>query len=330
VTCQVQAARFRGGICAVLVLLTCLLLTTLAQAQAPVGWNFPDADEVQPTALELVRAQAADLGLFAAFVVLAMVSFVRKGTSLKYLTLIVCVLYMGFAKSQLLSIVNLFGVLSGNLPIFAHNLVWYAFALFTIVSTILWGRLYCGRFCAFGALTQLLDALVPARLRVNIPAALERRANYVKYGILGAALGWFLLTHQIGFYRYIEPFWMFTRHASTALWIALGALLLASVFVRNLYCRFFCPLGAALGLLSNLTVFEIKRWPECGQCRLCERTCEWGAIQQRKIIKRECVRCDDCEILYEDKARCPHWLLIAKRARLMAQRAFSRGGQALP
>jgi hypothetical protein len=30
-------------------------------------------------------------------------------------------------------------------------------------------------------------------------------------------------------------------------------------------------------------------------------------------VKTECVRCDDCEILYDDKRRCPHWLLELKR-----------------
>jgi polyferredoxin len=106
---------------------------------------------------------------------------------------------------------------------------------------------------------------------------------------------------------------MFTREGTTVLWIMLAVLLVASVFVRNLYCRFLCPLGAALGLLSTLTVFKIKRWSECSQCQLCEKTCEWGAIRKRKIILAECVRCDDCERLYDDKARCPHWLLEAKR-----------------
>ena len=46
-------------------------------------------------------------------------------------------------------------------------------------------------------------------------------------------------------------------------WTLLGALLVATVFVRNAYCRFLCPLGAFLGILSNLTVFRIKRWSEC-------------------------------------------------------------------
>jgi hypothetical protein len=46
---------------------------------------------------------------------------------------------------------------------------------------------------------------------------------------------------------------------------------------------------------------------------VCENTCEWGAIRERKIVVTECVRCDDCELLYADRKRCPHWLLKFKR-----------------
>jgi NosR/NirI family transcriptional regulator, nitrous oxide reductase regulator len=293
-------------------------------AAAEDAWGFEVTEETEPTLLELAQEQAVDIGLFAAFAVLAMVSFLRKSIPLKYVTLVASVLYMGFYKSQLISVVNIFGVLVGNLPIFSHSMAWYAFAIFTVVTTVLWGRLYCGRICAYGAFTQLLDAVVPARLRINIPPALERRAGYIKYGILLGAVVYFLLTREIAFYRYIEPFWMFTFKASTPLWIGLGVLLVASIFVRNLYCRFLCPLGAALGLLSGLTVFRIKRWSECSSCKLCEKTCEWGAIRQRQIIKSECVRCDDCEILYDNKKKCPHWLLIAKKARLMARQQVAK------
>ena len=116
-------------------------------------------------------------------------------------------------------------------------------------------------------------------------------------------------------YRYVEPFWMFGLAESTGMWIGLGALLVASVFVRNLYCRFLCPVGAALGIISNLTVFRIKRWSECNTCKICEKTCEWGAIQGPKIVKTECVRCDDCERLYLDQQKCPHWIILQAEER---------------
>ena len=64
--------------------------------------------------------------------------------------------------------------------------------------------------------------------------------------------------------------------ALASLWIGLALLLTATVFVRNLYCRFLCPVGAALGLVSQVTtVFRIKRWSECNTCKICEKTCEW-------------------------------------------------------
>lgn len=307
--------------------LAVLFATGAASAQRAAEenlWGFDELDAADPGLLELAREQALDIGLFAAFATLAMIGFFRNSVRLKYLTLIAAVLYMGVYKSQLISVVNIFSALTGNLPIFSYSMAWYAFAIFTIATTVLWGRLYCGRICAFGALTQLLDAVVPARLRIDIPEPLERRASYIKYGILFAAVGYYLLTREIGFYRYIEPFWMFTFDASVALWLGLGVLLVASVFVRNLYCRFLCPLGAALGLLSSLTVFKIKRWSECDTCQLCEKVCEWGAIRQRQIIKLECVRCDDCERLYADQQKCPHWLLQAKRQSRAAPASIPR------
>lgn len=301
----------------------------VARAQpesAGSGWNFDDLELDPPAFWQIAGDQSWEIGLNAAFAVLAMVSFFKKSVPLKYVTLVAAVLYLGVYKSQLLSIVNVYGALSegaqllgadgsGSLPPFVYSLAWYAFAIFAVVTTLLWGRIYCGRVCAFGAFTQLLDAVVPRRWQLEIPQTIEQRASYIKYAILGGALILFFATGEIGFYRYIEPFWMFTFDATIALWALLCILLVASVFVRNLYCRFLCPLGAALGLLSTLSIFRIKRWSECSQCRLCEKECEWGAIRNRKIVMTECVRCDDCERLYDDQARCPHWLLDAKRER---------------
>jgi polyferredoxin len=220
---------------------------------------------------------------------------------------------MGFVKSHLVSVVDIFGVLDLNLPIVKYNLAWYVLGVFVVASTILWGRLYCGRLCAFGALTQLMDAVVPAKLRVDVPPGIERGASWLKYGLLAGVSLYFLSTKDLLVYRYVEPFWMFGLFGTTAMWVGLSVLLLATLFVRNLYCRFLCPVGALLGVLSNLTVFRIKRWSECKTCKICEKTCEWGAIRGPKIVASECVRCDDCERLYADTKKCPHWLIILRK-----------------
>jgi polyferredoxin len=285
------------------------------QAPPAAGrWQFDDEkDEDTPGWRQIVAPQLLDLAGFAAFTVLALVSFFRKSVTLKSVTFVVAVLYLGFMKSQLISIVNVFALLDWNLPIFKYSLAWYLLAVFTVIATVLWGRVYCGRMCAFGALTQLMDRVVPARWRYELPDRLDRRALNIKYAVLGGAVLYFLVTRDRLIYRYIEPFWMFSFHGSVVMWIGLGVLLTATVFVRNLYCRYLCPVGAALGVLSNLTVFRIKRWKECNSCKICEKTCEWGAIRGPRIVKSECVRCDDCERLYMDQKKCPHWIIILKK-----------------
>ena len=265
---------------------------------------------------DILRPQAVDLTLFAAFLALALVSFFRKSVRLKYVTFIAAVGYLGFWKSTLLSVTDIFRVADLSLPIFKYNLAWYLFAGFALASTVLWGRLYCGRICAYGALTQLLDPIVPRKMRVEIPVRIEKHANLIKYGVLVIVLAYFFATRDVGVYRFVEPFWMFGLFGTTGMWIGLAVLLLATVFVRNLYCRFLCPVGAMLGILSNLTVFRIKRWGECNSCKICEKTCEWGAIRGPRIVKSECVRCDDCERLYMDQQKCPHWIILRRKGNM--------------
>jgi NosR/NirI family nitrous oxide reductase transcriptional regulator len=265
---------------------------------------------------EILRPQALDLALLTGFLALSLVSFFRKSVRLKLVTFVAAVAYMGFAKSRLVSVVDMFAVADLSLPIFKYSLNSYLLWVFVVGSTLLWGRLYCGRICAYGALTQLMDVVVPKRFRVDIPLKSETQANRIKYGVLAGVLAYFLVTRDVSIYRWVEPFWMFGLFGTTGMWVGLAVLLLATVFVRNLYCRFLCPVGAMLGILSNLTVFRIKRWAECNSCKLCEKTCEWGAIRGPKIIASECVRCDDCERLYLDQQKCPHWIILRRKGKM--------------
>ena len=63
-------------------------------------------------------------------------------------------------------------------------------------------------------------------------------------------------------------------------------------------------------------MFRIKRWSECNTCKICEKTCEWGAIRGPKIVASECVRCDDCERLYMDQKKCPHWIILRRKGNM--------------
>jgi polyferredoxin len=282
----------------------------------PDPWGFDEAPV--ETWADILGPQYLDLALLTAFIALAFYSFKKKSVPLKYLTFAAAIGYMGFAKSYLISITNIFSVVDWNWPVVKYNLAWYLFFGFTVVSTILWGRLYCGRVCAYGALTQTLDAVIPRRWRVEVPRSIEKRAAGIKFGLLFAVIAYYVATDDVQIYQYVEPFWMFGLFGTPTLWTLLAVLLVATVLVRNLYCRFLCPVGATLGLMSYLTVFRIKRWSECNTCRICEKACEWGAIEGPRILMTECVRCDDCERLYADEAKCPHWRIIEYNNRKVA------------
>ncbi len=269
------------------------------------------------------RRVVTDVVAMTLVIAVGLVSFFRKSEPLKRVSLVLSVAYLGFYKASLVSVVDVFGAVQLSLPTFATAVPYYLLIAFTIGSTVLWGRFYCGRICAFGALTQLMDRVVPSRFRVELPPWLDRRAIYIKYVILFGAILYVLGGGSNLVYRYIEPFWMFTLSGNAVMWTLLGTLLLATVFVRNLYCRYLCAVGAGLGLLSSLTAFPIKRWKECQTCRLCEKICEWGAIRGPTIIKSECVRCDDCERLYADESRCPHWLVLAGSKRRLSVKTIS-------
>lgn len=292
--------------------------TPTAELPPPGGdaddpWGF-DEEEHAETLADVLRPQVLDITLTTALLAFALFSFFKKSVRLKYITLGLVLVYFGAVKSQLMSVTDLFKVVEWNFPTFKYSVSYYLLAVFTLVSTVLWGRVYCGRLCAFGALTQLMDATIPKRFRREPPVWLEKRAGYVKYGILAAVLVYYIVTRHTPVYRYVEPFWMFTLNASTLLWTMLAVLLVATVVVRNLYCRFLCPFGAMLGVISKVTtVFAIKRWSECKSCKICEKACEWGAIDGPRIIKSECVRCDDCERIYHDKKKCVHWLIVVKK-----------------
>lgn len=328
---------------AVLAALLCLTLISAAPAQplqdnastapqdqesaAPASPSLADLDllieddDAQIPSLD--QRGITDLAALLAFLALALISFWKKSKVLKLATMVASVGYMGFMKGNLVSLVHIFGLVELSFPIFKYNVSWYLLIFFTIVSTGLWGRLYCGRVCAFGALTQLMDQIIPSRFRYELPRKYEKRAIYVKYILLVGSVVYFLFSGDKFIYKYVEPFWMFTLTGTTVMWTMLTLLLLTTIFIRNFYCRYLCSVGSALGLLSNLSVFRIKRWKQCNTCKLCEKACEWGAIQGPKILVSECVRCDDCEVLYSDDKKCVHWLMLKKNSRKRAAAAIN-------
>ena len=83
--------------------------------------------------------------------------------------------------------------------------------------------------------------------------------------------------------------------------------IIACFMVPRFYCRYACPLGAALGVVSLVSLWRIRRVPQCEFCIVCEQACPTGTIRRQSIDFKDCVRCDICDVkLMRQAGTCRH------------------------
>ena len=172
--------------------------------------------------------------------------------------------------------------------------------------------------CAAAALPR--QALAEAPVTRWRGAALGAEASMTLVGIGGDAADEIFAATQAE----IEPFKTAMSMRFMRAWpfvLFAVALLVAGLFIERFYCRYLCPLGAALAIPAKLKLFDwLRRRPQCGrECRLCETRCMVGAIDPiGRINPNECVLCLHCQTIYHDPNTC---LVLKRRARPTAPTA---------
>lgn len=238
-----------------------------------------------------------DVVLLLVLFTLVMVAFLRKSSAVRWAALTMTLFYLGFYKAGFLSVSHITSLLKQGPEVFTSNLPTLMIVTFTVVTTLIWGRVFCSSLCPFGALQDFIARFSPKHWRIRVPQKIHDNALYIKYGILAVILTLALTNPNISVFQYFEPFGtVFFFSPSVLLWVILLVILVGCVIVERFYCRYVCPLGAALGVMSLLSPLRIKRVPQCTLCKVCEQSCPTGAIRREKIDFKECVRCDVCEI----------------------------------
>jgi NosR/NirI family nitrous oxide reductase transcriptional regulator len=247
---------------------------------------------------------------FALLLLLTMVmtSFLRKSAKLRWATLAYTLLYLGFFDGGFVSVSHITNGIKLGPSMFMTDLPMLIIIVFTIITTLFWGRVFCSSLCPFGALQDFMTRFVPKRFQKELPQAWHDKALYIKYGVLAFLVFMALAYSDVSVFQYFEPFGtLFYQSQSVLLWIILLGFLIGSTFISRFYCRYACPLGAALGVTSFLSPFRIKRVTQCQVCKVCEHACPTGAIRGPTIDFKECVRCDVCETKLIAKAGvCKH------------------------
>ena len=238
--------------------------------------------------------------------------------------------FIGWYAQGQLSIVQLTGAVKTlaagqNLGSFLYDPVSLLLIAFTLISFFIWGRgTFCGWLCPFGALQEFL-ALLAQRLHIKakrLPASLEVALERGRYVLLLALLIAAAVAPQLAESLVeVEPFktsitLAFDRSRPFVAW-AVGLLLLSAVYYK-FFCRFICPLGAAITFGGRLRRWDwLPRRKACGQpCQTCKSRCEYDAIaRDGHIIYDRCFQCLDCVGIYHDDQRCAPLIFHARKGR---------------
>ncbi len=145
-----------------------------------------------------------------------------------------------------------------------------------LLFALLFGRVFCAAVCPLGAIQEAV-VLKP----VQGGGPFEKMLGLFPYIYLGLTIlavatgsGFIICQYDpfVGFFR---------RGASFNMLVSGGVLLLTGIFIARPYCRFLCPYGVLLKWASLLSKWHAVITPaECIECRLCEDSCPFGAIDE--------------------------------------------------
>lgn len=292
------------------------------------GWRAAWSNSLDADWLEAWGKRSVEIAVLLAGLLVLSIALLRQrataasGRRLRTFRIVYLLFTLGFigwyAQGQL-SIVNITASMdalaTGNdVSFLLADPMTVILWIFVGITLLVWGRgTFCGWLCPFGAFQELVSLIArkcgvkPRRLRSSI----DRKLKWVKYLVLAGVISTLWLAPAATELAVeVEPFktaisLYFARDWPYLVW-AIGVLGL-SVFVYRGYCRYICPLGAALAVFDPLRRWGwIARREACGTpCQTCRHRCEYQSISPTgKVAYSECFQCLDCVAIYQDNTQC--------------------------
>ncbi len=292
---------------------------------------------VEPDApwVRIWKTRALEIGLFAFLLVAVTVVYALRErltrlsthknkwpvNGFKYTAWGLSIVFVGFgvmAQPSITQVLTWFHALlfQWTWSLFLSDPFIFLFWIFIIVTVFLFGRgLFCGWLCPFGSLSEAIfkvgRVLGLKRWQKPVPQALHDKLKWLKYAIFFGLLTVSMFSMGLAeVLSEVEPFkttflvGVMNRSWPYGLFVAV--LLGLSLFIERPYCKYICPLGAALAMPSTFRWFGLKRKQDCNSCKACAVGCGAQAIDaDGRIDHRECLHCLDCMVLYTDQKGCP-------------------------
>ena len=295
----------------------------------------PTVERVAPTWVRVWQGRAIEIAWFAALLIGVTLVYAfrevltRRSTHknkwpvdiFKYSAWVLSIGFVGFgalAQPSITQVLTWFHSLlfKWTWSLFLSDPFIFLFWIFIIVTVFLFGRgLFCGWMCPFGSLSELIYKVAQRvglrRFQGHLPLGWHHRLKWLKYAIFFGLLAVSMFSMGLAeVLSEVEPFkTTFLVGITNRTWpYALFACVLLglSIFIERPYCKYLCPLGAALAMPSTFRWFGLRRKQECNSCKACAAGCGSLAIDEAgRIDHRECLHCLDCMVLYTDAKGCP-------------------------
>jgi len=246
--------------------------------------------------------------LMAAFVLALIVSY-RGGFWSRLVVLVLTLVFGGIILNAQYSSEQISSILSLHVPAVGFSGAFLLLAAIPLL-VIIFGNIYCGYICPFGAAQELLSYIVPKRFKSQLTIETMQKARFVKYVVLFVLIIIFFVSRNrttlvsdplISFFnlpavpsfRSIFSYIGYSGQAGLKFWPSMSSsmlviamiALIGSLFYTRFWCRYLCPAGAFLSLLNNIVLLRRflppKRFAKC----------EFGLTARDNT---DCIYCDRC------------------------------------
>jgi polyferredoxin len=233
--------------------------------------------------------------LLAAMGLAAWIVLVRRHRRWLIVLTIACLGYFGFYRDGCVCPIGAIQNVTAAFidPGFAVSYSVIAFFIFPLVLAVLFGRVFCGGVCPLGAIQELV-VLKP----LQVPRLLDKLLGSLKYIYLSLAILFVVrpeMTRDFLICRF-DPFVGFFRFEGPAHMLMIGgAFLFLGMFIGRPFCRYLCPYGVLLSLISRLSWRGVSITPNRElDCGLCMKACPYGAIENMRAVRSSCLFCARC------------------------------------
>jgi ferredoxin len=206
-----------------------------------------------------------------------------------------CLVYFGFYRDGCVCPIGAIQNVTVSFidPDFAVSYSVIAFFTLPLIMAVFFGRVFCGGVCPLGAIQELV-VLFP----IQVPRLLDRILGSIKYIYLALAI---LIAIRPAISRdfiicRFDPFVGFFRGDGPAHMLMIGgALLILGIFVGRPFCRYLCPYGVLLSIVSRVSWTGVSITPDKElDCGLCMEACPYGAIEGLRAVRSSCLFCARC------------------------------------